>query len=252
MTSRRMLLIAVPVLLVAGLLGGPWLYANVIRDDAPAELSLADTASSARPSAPEASAATVEEATTPEAAPSPPAADVAGDLGGTYEIADGSQAGYRVAEVLFGQNVEAVGRTSAVTGEMTVVGTTISAASFTVDMTSLASDEPRRDRQFAERIMDVATYPTAAFVLSEPIELGGVPADLEVRTLTAAGDLTIRGVTRPVTFELTARRNGEVIEVDGDVPITFADFGVPDASFGPAEVEPRGTVEVLLVFARST
>jgi hypothetical protein len=36
--------------------------------------------------------------------------------GNTWSIAAGSQVGYRVVEVLFGQDTEGVGRTDAVTG----------------------------------------------------------------------------------------------------------------------------------------
>jgi hypothetical protein len=47
-------------------------------------------------------------------------------------VVSGSQAGYRVEEVLFGQGTEAVGRTSAVTGELTVSGTQVASGSIPV------------------------------------------------------------------------------------------------------------------------
>ena len=51
-------------------------------------------------------------------------------------------------------------------------------------------------------------FPTATFVLTEPIELGAVPADGEEVTATATGDLTLHGVTREVTIDLVARLDG--------------------------------------------
>jgi polyisoprenoid-binding protein YceI len=64
----------------------------------------------------------------------------------------------------------------------------------------------------------------------------------------ATGDLTLRGVTNSVTFELTARRNGTAIEIDAAIPVAFDDFEIPDASGGPAQVGRDGTVEVVLSF----
>ena len=64
-----------------------------------------------------------------------------------------------------------MGRTSDVTGQLLVSGTTIESATFDVDLTTVTSDESRRDNQFRTRIMDTATHPTATFELTEPIEL---------------------------------------------------------------------------------
>ena len=51
-----------------------------------------------------------------------------------------SVAGYRVKEVLFGQDNEAAGRTNAVTGELAITATTVGTGSFTVDLTKVSSD----------------------------------------------------------------------------------------------------------------
>ena len=67
-------------------------------------------------------------------------------LAGTWTVGTGSTAGYRVDEVLFGQSTTAVGRTKAVTGSMTIAGTTVTTATFTVDMTTITSDKSQRDR----------------------------------------------------------------------------------------------------------
>ena len=59
--------------------------------------------------------------------------------------------GYRVKEVLFGQSTTAYGRTSAVTGSLTVSGAKATAATFSADLTTVASDQSRRDAQFQGR-----------------------------------------------------------------------------------------------------
>jgi hypothetical protein len=66
----------------------------------------------------------------------------------------GSPAGYRVEEVLLGPSTTAVGRTSEVSGQFDLSGTTVTSASFTVQMASVVSDKSRRN-QFDGRIMDV-------------------------------------------------------------------------------------------------
>ena len=87
----------------------------------------------------------------------------------TAAEADDFYAGYRVDEVLFGQNVTATGRTHDVTGSLTFDDTTLTAADITVDLTTVTSDQRRRDGQFSGRIMDVNQFPTATFVLTSPV-----------------------------------------------------------------------------------
>jgi hypothetical protein len=53
-----------------------------------------------------------------------------------------------------------------------------------------------------------------------------------------------------VAFELTAKRTGSRIAVNGAIPVNFDDYEIPDASGGPASVGRNGEVELLLVFAK--
>lgn len=162
--------------------GGPLVYLHFIAGSAPAPLTL-----------------TTPSATSPAAADnSSGQTNVAAD--GTWTVASGSVVGYRVNEVLFGQSHTAVGRTSSITGSMTLSGTTVTKATFSVDMTTVTSDQSRRDGQFNGRIMDTATYPTATFTLTQPIDLGSIPATGAGKSFKATGQLTLHGVTKTVTF----------------------------------------------------
>ncbi len=136
-------------------------------------------------------------------------------------------------------------------GNLTIKGTTVPAASFTVDLTTVSSDQANRDRQFQGRIMDTATFPTATFKLTKPITLTSILPNLTEVKVSATGDLTLHGKTTSVTFELIARRNGDKIEVNGTIPITFADYGIDNPSGGPASTEDHGELEFLLAFARA-
>jgi polyisoprenoid-binding protein YceI len=133
---------------------------------------------------------------------------------------------------------------------MTLAGPQVTAGTFTVDLTTVASDESRRDGQFRGRIMNVAQYPTATFVLSSPIDLGTVPAEGATVTATAKGRLTVKGVTRDVTFDVQAKRAGGAITVAGAIPVVFADYGIDNPSGGPAQTEDHGEVEFRLQLAK--
>jgi polyisoprenoid-binding protein YceI len=231
--SLRVLLLVVVAAGVA-VTAGTWGYIHLIKDDAPAPLSL-DTAGTT--------------ATTAASTATTVAAVARSGVDGTYKVTSGSQAGYRVKEVLFGQSADAAGRTSDVSGSLTIAGTKVTAASFTADMTTVASNESRRDGQFKGRIMDVSTYPTSTFVLTDPIDFGTVPADGNQITTKATGKLTLHGVTKVVTFTLQAKRTGSTIAVAGSIPVTFADYGISNPSGGPAQTEDHGQIEFLLNLA---
>lgn len=168
--------------------------------------------------------------------------------GSSWSATDASQVGYRVEEVLFGVDTTAVGRTNQVTGSLAIEGTQVTAVEFTVDVASIASDEERRDEQFRGRIMSADEFPTATFVLTEPIELGAEPGDgVEVNT-TATGELTLRGTTQPVTFDVVAKQDNGLIGVQGSIPVLFADYGIANPSFSGITTEDNGLVEFILVF----
>jgi polyisoprenoid-binding protein YceI len=167
-------------------------------------------------------------------------------LSGTWAVADGSFAGYRVDEVLSGQDVTVTGRTERVDGSVTLDGGTVTDAEIVVDMASVATDEPPRDAYFRSEALATGTYPTATFTLTEPAQVaaGATAVDL-------VGDLTVHGVTQQVTVaaEVAAEVAGDgadAVQVVGSVPVTFADFGVEAPSLGFVTVEEQGAVEFSL------
>ena len=177
------------LVLLLALVGGPFVYINFIKDDAPAPLSLDDAPS-----------------VTTTTSPGGVAASATGGVDGTWSVATGSTAGYRVQEILFGQKSEAAGRTSKVTGQFVITNTAVTAGSFMVDMASITSDESRRDGQFHGRIMDTSQFPRSTFELTKPIDLGSIPADGSQISTKATGNLTLRGTKKLVTIDVEAER----------------------------------------------
>jgi polyisoprenoid-binding protein YceI len=164
----------------------------------------------------------------------------------------GSVVGYRVKEILLGQDNIAVGRTRSVAGHMTIAGGALTQAAFTVQMATIRSDQTQRDAQFDGRIMAVSAYPTGTFSLTRPIRLGPLPAIGTVRAYSATGDLTLHGHTRKVTFTVSAKRTAGSITISGSIPVKFADWSIPNPSFGSfVTTQNHGSLEFLLTFART-
>jgi polyisoprenoid-binding protein YceI len=226
------LVIGVPIALVVLVVGGTFVYIHFIEGDPPPRLAF----SSDPPSASSDSSSS--------------AAPLVGAVDGAWNATNASVVGYRVKEVLFGQDNEAAGRTNAVTGALTIAGTTVDTAKFTVDMTKVTSDSGQRDGQFRGRIMETSQFPTSTFELTQPIQLPSIPANLQEISATATGKLSLHGVTKDVTVDLKARLNGSNLEVNGTIPITFADYNISNPSGGPAQVGSNGEIEFLLVFQK--
>jgi polyisoprenoid-binding protein YceI len=219
-------IIGVVAAVVVLAVGGPFVYFHFIQADPPPKLSLE---------------------TTP--VPSSAAGTTRAALAGTWKITSGSLVRYRVEETVIGQSGTAVGTTKSVTGSLTITGTKVTAATFTVDMTTVASGESQRDGQFQGRIMDTAGFPTATFTLTSPIDLAPVPKDGVLTNYAAIGKFQLHGTTNDVTFGITARRTGNVIAVQGDELITFSDYNIKNPSGGPASVGDSGQLEFVLQFA---
>ncbi len=228
---KRSVKVTIGVLVVVGLLliGGPWVYINFIRNDAPISLSL--------------DSIELVETTVP-------AAGVVTDANGEWNISTESVVGYRVKEVLFGQSTEAVGRTQDIAGSLSIVDNSVTQATFTVQMGTLTSDAEKRDAQFNSRIMDVDTYPTAVFTLTQPIVLPPNAVGGGVVSTTATGTLLLRGTTQPVTFALEAQVKGDKFSVAGAIKIIFSEWGIPNPGFGGITTEQEGLLEFLFVFGR--
>ena len=236
---------------VALVLGGILLYVFVL-NDSPAALDTADLNDALVSTVPDTTVgSTIPASSAPaEADPAPTGPTSTGEFDGDWTPTDASEFGYRVDEVLAGISTTAVGRSNEITGALTIEGTTATAVDIEVQIDSIKSDSALRDGRFAGDIMNADEFPTATFQLTEPIEFGSIPADGEQLTATATGDLTLRGVTNPVTFELTAQTTDGRIGVLGSIPVTFADYGIDNPSFGQVRTEDQGLVEFVLVFER--
>jgi len=174
-------------------------------------------------------------------------------------VPDASTMQYFVEEEFFSQAVPfitAVGQTTALTGAVTLRfvddGVTIDNSVFTADISTLTSDRPRRDQAIRERWLESSRFPLATFVATEVVAL---PADAafgqDVR-FQVQGDMTIRDVTNPLTWQMTARLDGGVLTGAAKTFFTMRDYGFdpPDVA-GILRVTDGVTVTVNFVAQES-
>lgn len=188
-----------------------------------------------------------------EAAPSLSAAPSGGsgsltaaEADGTWKSTGDSFAGYRVHEVLQGQDVNVVGRTEDVEGTAEVSGGSLAKATVTVQVAKISTPEAARDEYFRTTALQTDRHPTATFTLTEPVDVSGA-LDGSTQDVTLTGTMDLHGVQKPVTADaqVAVGKDGRV-QVAGSVPITFEDYGVQAPSLGFVTVDPKGSVEFSL------
>jgi polyisoprenoid-binding protein YceI len=186
--------------------------------------------------------------------PSSPAS-LSGGTDGVWNLDASGDAfvGYRVTEKLamLSAPSDAVGRTTALHGSLTLDGTDVTAVDVKADLTQLTSDDARRDDRIRGEGLETDAFPEAEFVLTSPISLGKKPAQGATITATADGTLTIHGVTKDVTVTVQAQWSGNTIQVHTTIPVTFADYGIVPPKSGFVSVEDHGTIEAALIFTKS-
>ncbi|MTV24526.1 YceI family protein [Nitriliruptoraceae bacterium ZYF776] len=253
MTRSRVLLSALVVLVVAGV-ALAWYLLRPAPDEVDLDAAVGQIADG------DADADTADRGEVDDGAPD--ADPLAEGADGTWTVSTtasefsvedttGTFVGFRVREELADVGItDAVGRTPDVTGTFEVDGTTVTAASFEADLTTIVSDRSMRDGRI-QSALDTATHPTATFTLTDPIELDAVPADGEAVAVDAVGELTVHGVTETVTVPLEAALTGDVLVVTSSFEVELATYGVevPSAPI-VVSAEDVATVEIQLFLTR--
>ncbi len=176
-------------------------------------------------------------ATMPSASTPTPADTSAASSGGVkYVLVPGkSEASYTVREQLARLNLptDAVGKTTAVSGQLVLNadGTIDTANSkFTVDASSLATDSGMRDGYVKRNILQTDKFPEIVFV---PTAISGLPSPLpqsgDVK-YSLTGNLTIRDVTKPVTWDVVGTLTNGVGSGTATTQFTFEDFNLSQPS----------------------
>ncbi|ROS33800.1 YceI family protein [Curtobacterium sp. PhB78] len=209
----------VVVIAAAAVIAGPSIYANTVNGQAAAAPSLQATSSASLDAA---------------------------DADGTWTSTKTSYAGYRVHEVLQGNDVNVVGRTKDVEGTAEVDGGSLATATVTVQVAKISTPESARDAYFRDTALETDKFPTATFTLTKPVDVSKA-LDGSTQDVTLTGTMDLHGVTKAVTADAqVAVGTGGTVQVAGSVPITFADYGVKAPSLGFVTVDGKGSVEFSL------
>jgi polyisoprenoid-binding protein YceI len=168
-----------------------------------------------------------------------------------------SQASYHAREQLAGKSLasDAIGTSNAVTGTLVLApdGSILSDQSqITVDLSKLQSDESRRDNWIKNNTIQTSQYPTATFV---PRAAQDLPIPLPVSgeaTFQLSGDLTVHGVTKPATWQVSAQFSDGVISGKAITDVNITDFGMTPPRVGPVlSIEDGLRLELAFSAARA-
>jgi polyisoprenoid-binding protein YceI len=198
----------------------------------------------------------------PLALGSPSPAGAGSSLVGSWKVGAGSEAGYRVREQFINQPgpTEAVARTVKISGGLQVrdsgTGLTATGLHFTADLSALVSQDKYANYQVYQRdffirsiYLQTDQYPNGDFTANSVV----IPATIESGpvSLSVAGTLKVHGVTRSVTTQLQAQRNGSTIEVAGSINVDMRDYGVEVPSISFTKAEPQVLIEYHVVLVRA-
>ena len=187
----------------------------------------------------------------PLALPTTAAGAPVGSPDGTWMVAAGSVAGYRIQQTVLGLSGDVVGRTKDVTGTIVVANDVVDSGTFSIDLTTVTA-AGKVQPQFATSL-DTRDHPRATFTLARPITLGPAFASGESIAATATGQLALNGTSRPVTARISGRRDGSTLEVVGSIPVAFSDWGIrgPTGYGALGSLADHGVAEFLLILHRA-
>jgi polyisoprenoid-binding protein YceI len=147
--------------------------------------------------------------------------------------ATGNSARYRVREQLMGKELpnDAIGETAEITGMITVDSTTgalvAGQSKFVVNTGLFKSDSDRRDGYVRGRLLEATKFPTVEFVPTGVRGLTAAAASASgPKTFELIGDLTVKGVTKPTTWKVTAQQAPGRATGSAVTKFTFSDFTI--------------------------
>ncbi len=158
--------------------------------------------------------------------------DVLEDTGGEkmiYTITDESVVSYSIGELLNGEPVTVVGETNEVGGEIAYNQSNpsdIQIGAIRINARTFKTDKVNRDNAVVNMVLK-SNDDENEFIVFEPTNV-----ELVGSAITIDGDMTVSGVTNPVTFEGTLEAD-ETLKADIKATILYKDFNltVPDLPF---------------------
>lgn len=145
----------------------------------------------------------------------------------------------RKYNIAIGQS-KTVGSTDQVQGvlQLDLENATLGSNQFTVNLPSLETDQRLRDEWIRENALESETYPLATFVATE---IRNAPTNYQEGSearFQLAGEITIREITQPVVFDVSATLDGDTLRGTAEAALKLTDFEIEPPDFA-------GTLTVL-------
>jgi polyisoprenoid-binding protein YceI len=164
----------------------------------------------------------------------------------TYVIVpEESKASYEVDEEFFADALskygiqaglsDTIGSTQEIEGELQLNLDDLSAPlgtnRFTVNLATLTSDQSLRDRWIRQNGPRFNQFPNAEFTATAIEDAPETYSEGDEVQFKLVGDLTIREITQPVTFDVTANLEGDIITGIATAQLLMTDFGIDPPNF---------------------
>lgn len=212
-------------------------------------IALSLTACATSPSAqPEATLAPIETATSQPAATAAPAQDASGAATGMRVfviVPEESSASYMMDEEFLSGMLakygiaagrqDTTGTTQAIEGQFALnwddLTSPLGENQFSVDLTTLTSDQRLRDSWLRENGPEFNTYPTATFVAERLDNAPTTYTEGDEVSFQMVGQLTVHEVTQPATFNVTASLSGDTVKGVAETTTLLTNFGIEPPNF---------------------
>lgn len=177
-------------------------------------------------------AADAEPAAAEEPAPAAPATPVAGEGSRYVIVGSESTAAYAVKEQFANRDLpnDAVGSTAAVEGFLVLGPAGFGASRVQVDLTTLKSDEARRDNFVRDRALQTSRYPIAEFAITGSDGPVPTPDSAEPVSFGLRGVLHIRDTELPVVWEARAALQDGRLTLSAETQFALTDVGIQPPS----------------------
>jgi polyisoprenoid-binding protein YceI len=123
----------------------------------------------------------------------------------------------------------AVGTTHAVMGSFTIRTADtplVAAMTMTVDLSTLQTDQPRRDQYVRENALETSTYPTAMFVSTCASNLPTSYTEGQQAQFQMTGNLTMHGKTNQEVADVQGTLSNGTVTGTATMTVFMTDFGI--------------------------
>jgi len=176
------------------------------------------------------------------------------DEGTTYRIGSSSKATFSINEVLNDKPFNAVGTTSQIAGEINVTDNDVENMYFMtlgtvkIDARTFKTDSEKRDGAIVRMILKSENEGNE-YISFTPKEK--TISFTDGQSFDVAGNLTISGVTKPVTFKVTATKTADKVTGKATANVKRSDFNltIPNVPF-VASVEDTFVISADIVASK--